>query len=390
MKKLAILGSTGSIGVSTLDVVAAYPARFSVVTLTGGGNLSLLVEQIRRFSPQMVAVCEEVDARRLRDILGANAPKILFGVEGLSACASHPDVEMVVSAIVGAAGLRPTMAAIVAGKDIALANKETLVTAGSLFMEAVSAAGVDLFPVDSEHSAIFQSLRGHRQQDVRRLILTASGGPFLHRSIDDFHSVRPIDALAHPNWTMGRKISIDSATMMNKGLEVIEAHWLFALPAERIAVHVHPQSVVHSMVEYVDGSVIAQLGIPDMKTPIAYALSWPERLALDLPPLDLCQYGALTFHAPDVEKFPCLPLAYEALAIGGTAPAVMNAANEVAVEAFLAERISFPDIAQIIAVVLNGHVAQPLDTLETVFAADKRGRKAAYDLIDQRAAEALC
>ncbi|PLX95626.1 MAG: 1-deoxy-D-xylulose-5-phosphate reductoisomerase, partial [Desulfuromonas sp.] len=289
MKRLAILGSTGTIGVNTLQLVAAHPERFSVVALTAGQNVDLLCEQVRQFRPRMVAVLSDAVALELRHRLAGESVEIMVGDEGLKACACHEAVEMVVSAIVGAAGLVPTLAAVEAGKDIALANKETLVTAGELVMAAVARHKVAMLPVDSEHSAIFQSLEGQRREDVRRLILTASGGPFRNHDIEALQQVSPNEALAHPNWSMGRKISIDSATMMNKGLEVIEAHWLFALPPEKIAVHIHPQSIVHSMVEYRDGSVIAQLGIPDMKGPIAYALAYPERLPLDLPPLDLCR-----------------------------------------------------------------------------------------------------
>lgn len=382
MKNLAVLGSTGSIGVSTLDVVAAHPERFRIVTLTAGRNLDRFEEQIRRFRPQLVAVAEPDDAQRLKDALGPEAPEILAGVEGLMACAVHAEVQMVVSAIVGAAGLIPTMASIESGKDVALANKETLVTAGPLVMEAVARNGVRLFPVDSEHSAIFQSLEGHRKEDVRRLILTASGGPFRTRSLAELKHVRPADALAHPNWEMGRKITIDSATMMNKGLEVIEARWLFDLPADRIAVHIHPQSIVHSLVEYVDGALIAQLGIPDMKTPIAYALSHPERLALDLPQLDLCALGSLTFENPDTEKFACLALAYQALEIGGTAPAVLNAANEVAVEAFLKEEIRFLEIPEILRATLEKHQSSEMHHIDEVLRADRWGRDAARRFID--------
>jgi 1-deoxy-D-xylulose-5-phosphate reductoisomerase len=382
MKYLSILGSTGSIGVSTLEIVAAHTESFRVVTLTAGNNLSLLQEQIRRFQPLMVAVLTEKDGQVLRSAIGPNGPCIVTGIEGLIACATHEQVQMVVSAIVGAAGLIPTVAAIEAGKDIALANKETLVTAGPLVMELVSRRGVKLYPVDSEHSAIFQALEGHRKRDVRRLILTASGGPFRNRSLSDLAEVTPADALAHPNWRMGRKISIDSATMMNKGLEVIEACWLFDLPAERIDVHIHPQSIVHSMVEYIDGSVIAQLGIPDMKTPIAYALSYPERLPLDMPSLDLCALGSLTFAPPDLLLFPCLALAYRALRAGGTAPAVLNAANEVAVEAFLNGRIPFLAIARIIRDALDEHQPSPLEHIDEVLRADRWGRIAASRLID--------
>ncbi len=381
MKKLTILGSTGSIGVSTLEVVAAHPHRYRVMALTAGKNLRLLQEQVRLFQPRLVAVVDPEDARVLREALGDQAPEIVSGLEGLVTCARHAEADMVVSAIVGAAGLLPTMAAIEAGKDVALANKETLVTAGSLVMAAVAQSGVNLYPVDSEHSAIFQSLKGHRSGDVRRLILTASGGPFRDRSLEELRSVTPAQALAHPNWDMGRKISIDSATMMNKGLEVIEARWLFDLPGEQIAVHVHPQSIVHSMVEYVDGAVIAQMGIPDMKTPIAYALSYPERLHLDLPPLDLCSLGHLSFQEPDLQRFACLGLAYEALAAGGTAPAVLNAANEVAVEAFLNEEISFLSISDVIRCALDRHAPTPLRDIEEVLHADRWGRDEARRII---------
>ncbi|WP_432822571.1 1-deoxy-D-xylulose-5-phosphate reductoisomerase [Trichloromonas sp.] len=383
MKQLAILGSTGSIGVSTLDIVAAHPDRFRIVSLTAGRNLELLQQQIRRFNPRLVAVLSPADADALKRSLGAGAPEIVSGIEGLIACACHADVDMVLSAIVGAAGLIPTMAAIENGKDIALANKETLVTAGSLVMAAVARKGVRLFPVDSEHSAIFQSLEGHRRRDVRRLILTASGGPFRNRALAELQRVTPAEALAHPNWSMGRKISIDSATMMNKGLEVIEARWLFDLPAEQISVHIHPQSIVHSMVEYLDGSVIAQLGIPDMKTPIAYALSYPERLPLDLPPLDLCRLGTLSFEMPDMQRFACLALAYDALREGGSAPAVLNAANEVAVEAFLNGEISFLNIPGLIRATLDNHQAAPLEHIDEVLRADRWARTEARRIINK-------
>ena len=382
MKSLTILGSTGSIGVSTLEIVAAHPERFHVVALTAGRNLELLEQQVRIFHPEMVAVPCADDAATLKSRLGVAAPHILAGRDGLVACAAQSGAQLVVSAIVGAAGLEPTLAAIEAGIDVALANKETLVAAGDVVMSAVARKGIHLFPVDSEHSAIFQSLAGHRKDDVRRLILTASGGPFRNRSLQELEQVTPADALAHPNWAMGRKITIDSATMMNKGLEVIEAHWLFDLPAEKIAVHIHPESIVHSMVEYVDGAVIAQLGIPDMKTPIALALSWPERLPLDLPPLDLCRLGRLHFSEPDTERFPCLALAYRALQSGGTAPAVLNAANEVAVEAFLEKRLGFTAIPRLIAAVLDRHEVTTADSLAAVLAADSSARTEAARLID--------
>jgi 1-deoxy-D-xylulose-5-phosphate reductoisomerase len=381
MKALAILGSTGSIGVSTLEIVAAHPERFRVAALTAGRNLALLEQQIRTFRPTLVAVPDAADAESLQFRLGAEAPLILSGRDGLIACASQSGARMTVSAIVGAAGLEPTLAAIEAGIDVALANKETLVAAGEVVMSAVARQGIHLFPIDSEHSAIFQSLAGHRKNDVRRLILTASGGPFRDHTAGELERVTPADALAHPTWNMGQKITIDSATMMNKGLEVIEAHWLFDLPPEKIAVHIHPESIVHSMVEYVDGAVIAQLGIPDMKTPIALALSWPERLALDLPPLDLCRLGQLHFREPDNARFPCLALAYRALHAGGTAPAALNAANEVAVEAFLDHRLGFTAIPLVIAAVLDRQEIMPADTLAAVLAADAQARLTARNLI---------
>ena len=381
MKRIALLGSTGSIGVSCLEVVADFPEHFEIVALTGANNLQLLAAQIRRFRPQIAAVLNEADAVTLRALVKETTTEILFGIEGLIACAAHPAAQMTLSAIVGAAGLVPTLAAIEAGKDVALANKETLVTAGALVMAAVARKGVRLYPVDSEHSALFQSLEGHRSRDVRRLILTASGGPFRTWSLAQMQNVTPADALAHPNWSMGRKISIDSATMMNKGLEVIEAHWLFAVPVERINVQIHPQSIVHSMVEYCDGAVIAQLGVPDMKTPIAYALSYPERIPLRLPPLDLCSIGSLTFEEPDLQRFPCLKLAYAAIAAGGIAPAVLNAANEIAVEAFLAGRISFLAIPVLIEQVLDRHLPQTPVHLDDLLHADRFARTEARRLI---------
>jgi 1-deoxy-D-xylulose-5-phosphate reductoisomerase len=380
-KSIAILGSTGSIGVSTLEIIAAFPERYRVVSLTADSNTALLKKQISRFTPQVVALADESAAQQLRDEIGVGGPEVLGGVSGLISCATHPAADMVVSAIVGAAGLVPTMAAVRAGKDIALANKEILVAAGELFMAEVKRQGVRLIPVDSEHSAIFQSLAGQRGQDVRRLILTASGGPFRNTSLEDLKRVGLAEALAHPNWAMGPKITIDSATMMNKGLEVIEARWLFNLPAEQIAVHIHPQSIVHSLVEYCDGAVMAQLGIPDMKTPIAYALSWPERLPLKQSPLDLCRCSDLQFSEPDLERFACLGLAYKALERGGTCPAVMNAANEIAVAAFLKERIGFLQIPVVISRVMDLHSPIIVEKLDQVLEADRWGRDQAKRLI---------
>ncbi|TNF47986.1 MAG: 1-deoxy-D-xylulose-5-phosphate reductoisomerase [Deltaproteobacteria bacterium] len=381
MKRLAILGSTGSIGVSTLEIVTEHPDCFEVVALTAGRNLALLEEQIALFRPQLVAVPDQLNAQRLRERIGADGPQVLYGTAGLVSCAVESPADMVVSAIVGAAGLEPTLAAIQAGRDVALANKETLVIAGELVMSAAAESGCRLFPVDSEHSAIFQSLEGHRNADVRRLILTASGGPFRNWSLEDLQEVTPQDALAHPNWTMGRKITIDSATMMNKGLEVIEAHWLFNVPVEKIDVHIHPESIVHSLVEYVDGALLAQLGIPDMKTPIAYALTYPERLPLALPALDLCRLGQLNFAAPNSQCFPCLGLAYDAIKRGGTTPAVLNAANELAVDAFLHEKVGFLDIPRIIGSVVEKHSSRAASSLEQILAADAWARQKAHDVI---------
>ncbi|MEJ2470360.1 MAG: 1-deoxy-D-xylulose-5-phosphate reductoisomerase [Desulfuromonadales bacterium] len=384
MKRLAILGSTGSIGVSTLDIVAQHPDRFRITALTAGRNLALLEEQVARFAPEVVAVPDGEDALQLRNRCGAGGPEILCGTAGMIQVAARADADMVVSAIVGAAGLEPTLAAIRAGRDVALANKETLVIAGELVMNELVASGGHLFPIDSEHSAIFQSLAGHRMADVRRLILTASGGPFRNRTPEELDHVTPDDALAHPNWSMGRKISIDSATMMNKGLEVIEAHWLFGLPVNKITVHIHPESIVHSMVEYIDGAVMAQLGIPDMKTPIAYALSYPERLPLELPPLDLCRLGTLHFSPPDTRNFPCLGLAYDVIEQGGTYPAVLNAANEVAVEAFLLGQVKFPDIPRAIAAVLARHDGMAATSVAQVLAADAWARQATRAVLNDR------
>ena len=381
MKKLSILGSTGSIGVSTLEIVAAHPDRFRIIALSAGNNLELLRMQIEEFSPQLVAVISEESAKKLRAMLPGKKPEILHGVAGMIAVATATEAEMVVAAIVGAAGLVPTAAAIKAGKDLALANKETLVTAGHLIMEMVKEKGVKLYPVDSEHSAIFQSLQGHRREDVRRIILTASGGPFINYPLEKLEQVSISDALNHPNWSMGRKITIDSATMVNKGLEVIEARWLFDMPAENISVNIHPQSIIHSMVEYVDGCVMAQLGVPDMKAPIAYALTYPERVATGVRPLDLTGLSGLTFFNPDFTRFPSLKLAYQAMESEESMPAVLNAANEVAVEAFLDGRIKFTDISVIIEKTMDAHAPHALTSIEEVLSVDRWGREKSREIL---------
>ncbi|MDH3802988.1 MAG: 1-deoxy-D-xylulose-5-phosphate reductoisomerase, partial [Deltaproteobacteria bacterium] len=349
MKRIAILGSTGSIGRSALQVVEQFPDRLQVVALAAGRNIDLLAEQIHRFRPRLAAV---FDLQLAKDLTSRLQPgievEVVAGSQGYQQVASCAEAEMILSSMVGAAGLIPTLSAIRAGKDVALANKETLVMAGALVMGEVRRSQVELLPVDSEHNAIFQAMEGHRREDLKRILLTASGGPFLNMPKEQLESVTPTQALAHPNWAMGPKISIDSATLMNKGLEVIEAKWLFDVPVEKIDVHVHPQSIVHSMVEYIDGSVIAQMGIPDMRIPIAYALAYPERLELGLPRLDFFTVQTLTFQEPDLNRFPCLKLAFAACKAGGTMPAVLNAANEVAVQAFLDNRIPFSGIPRLV------------------------------------------
>ena len=376
MKKIAILGSTGSIGRSALNVVDQFPEHFQVVALAAGRNIDLLAEQIHRHQPRLVTVLNEQLAKELESRLQrSTAVQVLSGQEGYRQVASCDEANIVLSAMVGAAGLIPTLSAIRAGKDVALANKETLVMAGALVIQEVRKHEVALLPVDSEHSAIFQSMEGHRKQDLKRIILTASGGPFLKMSEEDLESVTLNQALAHPNWAMGPKITIDSATLMNKGLEVIEAKWLFDVPVEAIDVHIHPQSIVHSMVEYRDGSVIAQLGIPDMRGPIAYALSYPERLPLDLPPVDFFALRNLTFFEPDLNRFPCLGLAFAACREGGTLPAVLNAANEVAVQAFLEERIPYTGIAKLVNLAMEEHQLGLATELETILEADTWARQ---------------
>ncbi len=379
-KKLSILGSTGSIGISTLDVAQRHPDKFSVVALAEGHDPVKLFEQVRKFKPKIVSVRDKEAAEKFKS-LGVADCKVVYGIEGACEVASEHSADLVVSAIVGAAGLKPTWAATEAGKNIALANKETLVAAGPLVMRRVKEKGVKLIPIDSEHSALFQSLIGHNHNDVRRLILTASGGPFRDYTAEQLKSVTLEQALKHPNWSMGAKITIDSATMMNKGLEVIEARWLFDIPAEKIDAVIHPQSIVHSMIEYIDGAVVAQMAVPDMRGPIAYALSYPERVESGTEFLDLTKLEKLTFSKPDFEMFRCLKLAYDAAKEGGSMPCVLNAANEVAVAAFLDKKIKFLDIPRIVETVMSRHNKVEFSLLEDVFATDKWARSEASKLI---------
>jgi len=382
LKRISILGSTGSIGRSALQVVEQFPDHFQVVALAAGKNIDLLAKQIQQFRPKLAAVLDRELAKNLARRLPADSRvKVLAGSTGYQETASCAEADMVLSSMVGAAGLIPTLSAIRAGKDVALANKETLVMAGALVMGEVQKYKVTLLPVDSEHNAIFQALEGHRREDLKRILLTASGGPFLNVPKEQLESVTPAQALAHPNWEMGAKITIDSATMMNKGLEVIEAKWLFDVPVEKIDVHIHPQSIVHSMVEYVDGSVIAQLGMPDMRVPIAYALAYPQRLKLDLPTLDLFSVQTLTFQEPDLSRFPCLELAFSACKAGGTMPAVLNASNEIAVQAFLDNRIPFLGIARLVDKVMQEHELVPATELQAILTADTWARQRTEEMI---------
>jgi 1-deoxy-D-xylulose-5-phosphate reductoisomerase len=385
-RNLTILGATGTIGVNTLDVVARHPERFNVVALTGATQLDKLAEQCRRFKPRYAVVMDAKRAATLKALLAGLDIEVRWGIEALEEVSSLPEVDSVMAAIVGAAGLRPAMAAARAGKRILLANKETLVMAGRFFMDAVKAGGATLLPIDSEHNAVFQSmpdtydgnLAGH---GVRRVLLTASGGPFRTRPVATLAAVTPEEAVAHPNWVMGKKISVDSATMMNKGLEVIEAHWLFNARPDQIDVVIHPQSIVHSMVEYYDGSVLAQLSNPDMRTPIAHALAYPDRVAAGVPWLDLARIGTLTFETPDYQRFPCLKLAYQALDAGGAAPAILNAANEAAVSAFLDHRIPYLAISGTLSEVLGKMHQRQAGTLEELEAIDAEARVLAQELI---------
>ncbi len=374
MKRVAILGSTGSIGVQALDVVARFPGRFEVVGLAAGRNVARLAEQVQRFRPRLVSVRDEAAARALRAAAPAGT-EILAGDAGAVRIASHPDVDFVLAAISGSAGLRSTAAAVEAGKTVGLANKESLVLAGELVMARAEANGVAILPVDSEHSAIHQSLVGHNRAEVRRLILTASGGPLRTVPAAELPSITPERALKHPNWSMGDKITIDSATLMNKGLEVIEARWLFGMEPRRIDIIVHPESIVHSMVEYIDGSMVAQLGVSDMRGPISYAMGHPERLPLDLAPLDLGRLGKLTFEPPDAARFPAFTLAYRALEMGGTAPAALSGADEAAVAAFLGGRCKFTEVADACAAALDAHAPEALSSVEQALAASEWGRR---------------
>lgn len=385
---LTVLGSTGSIGTSTLDVVARHPQKYQILALTAYRQDELLFEQCKHFKPRYAVLIDESAAARLSQRIAAAGLRVevLCGEEALEQVASLPEVDAVMAAIVGAAGLRPSLAAARAGKKILLANKEALVMAGRIFMDAVRQNGATLLPIDSEHNAIFQALPRDYKGDmstsgVQKILLTASGGPFRDTPIDDLKQVTPEQACAHPNWVMGRKISVDSASMMNKGLEVIEAHWLFNASADDIQVVVHPQSVIHSMVQYVDGSVLAQMGNPDMRTPIAHALAYPLRIDAGVAPLDLFKVAKLDFVAPDFARFPCLALAFQALRTGGTAPAVLNAANEVAVDAFLNKEIAFLDIPKLISDVLAKHVSVAVNTLDDVLLADAQARVAAQEWI---------
>ena len=382
MKRIAILGSTGSIGQSALSVIDAHADRLAVVGLAAGQNVALLEEQVRRFRPRLAAMWSPASLDRALDaIRGAGTSVAGHGAEGLIAVATDPSVDMVLCASAGTAALEAVLAAIEAGKAIALANKEVLVMAGGLMTEAARRRGVPILPVDSEHNAIHQCLEGRPAADVRRLVLTASGGPFRGHTPAALEDVGPDDALRHPTWRMGRKITIDSATLMNKGLEVIEAHWLFGVAPDAIDVVIHPQSVVHSMVEFVDGSILAQLGVTDMRLPIQYAFSYPERWASPLPRLDLAACGRLDFHLPDHDSFPGLRLAYRALRAGDGLPVVLNAANEVAVEAFLAGRLRFTAIPAVIEQTMNAHRPAPVDTLEAVRTLDRWARGYSQELL---------
>ena len=387
MKRLAVCGSTGSIGVSTLDVVSRNCSRYEIFALTAHSNVEMMAAQCRQWRPRFAVMADDSAAVRLAAVLSPEEPKteVLAGASGLRHVAAHPDVDYVMAAIVGGAGLVPTLAAARSGKRVLLANKEALVMSGRLFMDAVREGGADLLPIDSEHNAIYQCMPAAgahgAARGVRRILLTGSGGPFRARDPESLHDVTPDDACAHPNWSMGRKISVDSATMMNKGLEVIEACWLFDTGPRSLEVVVHPQSVIHSMVEYEDGSVLAQLGNPDMRTPIAHALAWPERIESGVAPLDLVRTARLDFEAPDFDRFPCLRLGFEAAQAGGSAPAALNAANEVAVDAFLSRRLRFTAIARVAEETVAACEADEPRTLDDVLELDGAARARAAEFV---------
>jgi 1-deoxy-D-xylulose-5-phosphate reductoisomerase len=382
MKNLSILGSTGSIGRSTLQVVESFPDVFSIQALAAGTNTALLAEQVGRFRPEVAVVRDARAAADLKQRLPAGTGTlVLHGTDGYRAAATLESADMVVSAVVGAAGLLPTLAAIEAGKDIALANKETLVMAGDIVMKRAARCGVRILPVDSEHSAIFQCLCGHRGEDLDRILLTASGGPFIDRPRETFDTITPEAALKHPNWRMGPKITIDSATLMNKGLEVIEARWLFNARPDQIDVLVHPQSIVHSMVAYRDGSVLAQLGTPDMRTPIAYSLAWPRRIEAGVERLNLAQMNDLSFEEPDLARFPCLEIAFQAMRAGASAPVTLNASNEVAVDAFLNGKIGFKQIPALVSDVMERISVTAVKNLDDVLGIDRQARQAAQQWV---------
>jgi 1-deoxy-D-xylulose-5-phosphate reductoisomerase len=377
MRGLCILGSTGSIGENTLDVVARHPDLFKVKTLTANTQIEKLAKQCVQFKPEIVVVGNSELAKKLKSLLPNSSTQVLFGPDGLIEAVMHHQVNTVMAAIVGAAGLLPTIEAARAGKRILLANKEALVMSGQILMDVVKHSGAELLPIDSEHNAIYQCLPHNKENnplEIEELLLTASGGPFLNRLIDTLIHVTPEEACAHPNWVMGRKISVDSSTMMNKGLELIEAMWLFQMPQEKIQIVIHPQSVIHSLVRYVDGSLLAQLGEPDMRTPIAFGLGWPQRISSGVKPLDLMQLGQLHFMPADVKRFPAITLAREAARLKGTAPAIMNAANEVAVDSFLNRQITYPQIVQIITQVLENTPSEPASSLELVLSVDQLAR----------------
>jgi len=392
VKNLAVLGSTGSIGVSTLDVARQHKDKYCVFALTANTQVDRLFQQCQDFQPRYVVMVNEDSAQQLSkklSAIGLHEIQILSGVQGLEKVASHPEVDYVMAAIVGAAGLLPAMAAAQSGKRVLLANKEALVMSGHLFMDEIKRNQAELLPIDSEHNAIFQCMPSLSSGElgnygIEKILLTASGGPFRNKAVEELHSVTPDQACAHPNWSMGKKISVDSATMMNKGLEVIEAHWLFNATPEQIQVVIHPQSVIHSMVQYSDGSVLAQLGNPDMRTPIAHAMAWPERMSSGVAPLDLFEIAHLDFQKPDFARFPCLRLAYEALKQGGTASTILNAANEIAVDAFLNETIAFSSIPIVIENVLNEISAVDANSLATILLADEQARQSAREIIQRK------